>query len=295
MRMDAMREPDEILDFINECDQKVNQLKTELNACYEEIEVKITPLVKEFEELKQKKKRIAIKLVFPCMCALSFALAVGAFVLVYILKILFSVLSLLAATGILIWAFSIKPKYDNEYIERVTLIEEKMNKISEKIESIHMSNAHIPQMENEIERLEQELAIARREYEVAKIVAEDKKALEVIGTNNLVVYCSYAVINTNKCFPFVDGVEKNKMNQQFALHRLCEGEHVFAMKVTTPQKTIEIENINFTLNDTSIYVHINHDMDTLEYETKIFDNFEEFADNFRDQKWVRDQIVKLAK
>lgn len=66
------------------------------------------------------------------------------------------------------------------------------------------------------------------------------------------------------------------------------------MKVTTQSKNIDIDNIDFVLNDTTTYVHINHDMDTLEYEIKVFDDFEEFADHFRDKRWVRDQIVKLA-
>lgn len=208
-----MKELNEILAFINDCEQRINQLKTKLNACYEEIEAKITPLVKELQELQQKKKRIVIKLVFPCMCAISFILAVSAFMLVIRVMLLFSALCLLSAVGMLFWAFTIKPKYDNQYIEKVALIEERMNKISEEIEAIHVSNAHVPQLENEIEGLEQELEIARREYEVAKVVAEDNEALEIMGTNNLIVYCSYAVINTNKCYSFIDGAESGRMNK----------------------------------------------------------------------------------
>lgn len=293
--MDAMREPDEILAFITDCEQKINKLKSDVNSLYEALEVQVAPLTKELEEKNQKKKKIAIKLIFPFMCAISFILAVSSFVLAIRYMILFSILSLVTAAVMLFLAFWIKPKYDNEFTERITVIDEEIDRINNKIQLIYASNSKIPQIENEIERLEQELTIARREYEVAKAIAENKKALEAIGTNNLIVYCSYAVINTNKCFPFIDGAEQNRMNQQFALHRLCEGEHTFMMKITTPTKTIEIENIDFTLHDTSVYVHINHDIDTLKYEMKIFDDFEEFADNFRDKKWVRDQIVKLAK
>ena len=56
-----------------------------------------------------------------------------------------------------------------------------------------------------------------------------------------------------------------------------------------------MDDIDFSVNGTNKYIYINHDMRTYEYETKVYDSFDDFAKNFNDTKWVKERILKCKK
>ena len=291
-----MRSQQELTTHINECENKIKKLDANLNTYHAELEPKIAPLVKKSEQKENEKKNIEKKPT-PAkhLWLIVGALVVGGIVFNVLRIVALSGLLVLAAIGVGLYAYKLKKGVDSEYEKQIAEIDAELDEIQNKIDAIYDSDSRIVKAEQEIEKLEKELELAKQELAKVNAIEADKKAFERLGTNNLIVYCSFVGIATNKCYPILDGVERDMMTNSFALYYLNPGEHTYFMNVVRPETIIDMNDIDFTVDGNNKYIYIKHDMRTYEYETKVFDGFEEFAANFKDSKWVKDEIVKLIK
>ena len=283
----------ELIAKIGEYEKKINDLQGKLDSYYEALEPQIASLTKASEEKENEKKSIEKKSSPTYLWVIAIAAVVAAIVFNSIEIGLLSGLCFVVAIAAGGYAAATKSKHDKAYKEATARVDAEIDELEDKIEAIYASDSRIEKTEKEIEELKKQMAIAQKELDKINAVEADKKAMESIGTNNLIVYCSYAAVG-NKCFPILDGVERDMMTKQFALYYLNPGEHTYFINVLSAGDVIDTDDVDFTLNDSNKYIYINHDMRTYKYEMKAYDGFDEFAANFSDKKWVRDEILKLA-
>ena len=282
-----MRDQKELLALINECEGNINKMKADLDGYYDALEPKVDPLMKASEEKENEKKSIKKQSAPAILWVIFGALVVGAIVCnsINIMPLaggLFTV-----AVVVLVLTLVKNSKYNKAYQAQVSKIDEELDRLQDQIDKIYDSDSRIAKTEEKIKTAEKELKKLNAEY-------EDIKVVESIGQNNLFLYCSFAAISTNKCFPIFDGHEYGIMPKSFAAFKLEPGDHTFFMNVLRPETIIDMDDIDFSVNDTNKYIYINHDMRTYEYETKVCDSFEDFASNLKDKKWVKEELVKAT-
>ena len=289
-----MKQPHEISAYISECESKINKLNADLDKYHAELEPKIAPLIKKSEAEENEKKSIEKK---PApkqfLWYIVGALAVGGVACNALKIIALGALLFLGAVAIGFYAHKLRKGVETEYEKQITEIDAELDEIQDKIDAIYDGDARLVKAEKEIERLKKEIELSKHELARLNAIEADKKAFERLGENNLIVYCSFVGIAANKCYPILDGVERDMMTKNFALYCLNPGEHTYFMNILRPETIIDMKDIDFTLNGNNKYIYIKHDMRTYEYETKVCDGFEEFAANFKDSKWVKDEIIKL--
>lgn len=282
-----MRTKDEITSLISECEAKIKKMKDDLDGFYDVFDPQVDPLVDKSNELEKQKGEIKKKSAPAFLWVIAAILLVGAIVC--------NAIEIPALTGVLFiatlavggYAFSIKAKYDKEYNAQISKIDEKQDAIDAQIDAIYATDPRIEATEKEIKCAEKELEKLNAEY-------SDIKIFEEIGTDNLIVYCSFVGLTNNECYASLDGSEFI-MKENISMYYLNPGDHTFYINVFRPESRIDMDDIDFSVNGTNKYIYINHDMRTYEYETKVYNSFDDFAKNFNDTKWVKERILKCKK
>lgn len=289
-----MKQPHEISAYISECESKIKKLSSDIDKYHADLEPKIAPLIKKSEDKEKEKKSVEKKPAPKQYLWVVFAaLSVGGLIFNIMRILALSGLLFLGAAAVAFYAYKLRKGVEAEYEKQIAEIDAELDEIQDKIDAIYDGDARLVKAEKEIERLEKEIELSKQELAKANAIEADKKAFERLGENNLIVYCSFVGLPSNKCYPILDGVERDMMTKNFALYCLNPGEHTYFMNILRPETIIDMKDIDFTLNGNNKYIYIKHDMRTYEYETKVCDGFEEFAANFKDSKWVKEEIIKL--
>lgn len=282
-----MRTKEELISLISECEAKIKKMKADLDGFYDAFDPQVDPLVEKSNELEKQKGEIKKQSAPAFLWAIAAVLLVGAIVCNAIKIPALTGVLFIAALAVGGYTFSIKSKYDKEYNAQIAKIDSEQDALEAQIDEIYSTDPRIEATEKKIEQAENDLKALNAEFADIKIV-------EDIGTNNLIVYCSFVGLPANECYANLDGSEFI-VKDSVALYYLNPGEHTFFMNVFRPESRIDMPDINFSVNDTNKYVYIKHDMRTYEYETKVYDSFDDFGANFKDTKWVKEKLLECKK
>lgn len=272
---------------INECESKIAKMKKELESYYDALESKIEPFKKASEEKEAQKKNIVKKNVPAFLWAIIAVLAIGVIVMHAMEILLLRGLLFFALIGVGVYTFMNKSKCDKEYNDQVAAIDKELDEIQDKIDTIYDGDSRIAKTEKNIEDAEKELKKLKSDY-------ADIEVMKKISENNLIIYCSFVGIGANKCYPVIDGVERDAMPDNLHMYYLNPGDHTVFVNIVRSDGVFDIDDIDFHLNGNNKYIYIKHDMRTYEFETKHYDSFDEFAANFGDAKRLQERLVKLV-
>lgn len=282
-----MRTKEELISLISECEAKIKKMKADLDGFYDAFDPQVDPLVEKSNELEKQKGEIKKQSAPAFLWAIAAVLLVGAIVCNAIKIPALTGVLFIAALAVGGYTFSIKSKYNKEYNTQISKIDEEQDALEAQIDEIYATDPRIEATEKEIKCAEKELEKLNAEY-------SDIKIFEEIGTDNLIVYCSFVGVGANECYASLDGSEFI-MKENISMYYLNPGEHTFYINVFRPESRIDMDDIDFSVNGTNKYIYIKHDMRTYEYETKVYDSFDDFAENFNDTKWVKERILKCKK
>lgn len=290
-----MEGAEKLINKISELEEQIKRLDEQLDGYYEALEPEVEPLAKQSEEKNKEIDEVKKKTAPTFLWVIFGALVVGAIVFNAIDIGILTGICFVAGIGVLAYALSINSKFTKEYNEIIGEINKELDEIEEEINVIYATDPRIEKTEKEIEELKKELEVNQKELKRLNDIEADKKALEKLGVNNLIVRCTYAAVRC-KCFPVIDGVERDYMSGMYGLYYLDPGDHTYYLNVFVTDEIIDTEDIHFTLNGNNKYIDIEHDMRTYKYEIKTYDSFDDFTANSspESKKRVRDEILKLA-
>lgn len=280
-----MRTKEELSSLISDYESRIGKMKADLDGYYEALEPQVDPLVKKSNELEASKADVKKESAPVYFWIIIAALVVAAIAIpIAVVRVIF----VAAAVAVGVYLYKMQSKYDAEYNAQIAEINKKQDAIEKKIDKVYASDPRIKKTEDAIEKAESKL-------KALKIECSDLETFEKLGTNNLIFSCNFLKLySINKCLTYIDG-QTLDLDESPCLYYLNPGEHEFCLCIWPTGMDgdyITTEKVKFSVNDTNKYIKMHYKVEEREYETFVYDTFEEFAPSPKNREEIMQKLLK---
>ena len=256
-----MRSTSEIRADLQEKNEKIRQLKQELQELDAPLKSQTAEMQKNIEHYENLKKTTA-KSSVSAGYTIGIIIAVIAIALGFFVEWIFFVLGVVLLIVMCVLRSKAQKAVDAEYDATQKQYQQQIDENREKMNKIRFKNPRIPEVEKEISALESQLPTLRQELRNAEIA-------EKIGTGNLIVHVNrvgdyfgpkpnggVGEISNVRYVPYliVDGRESGIVAEPFSIIPLTPGIHSLAIRFDLPNLAeFTTKAVQFSVKEGNVY------------------------------------------